>query len=307
LDLSSAGGSRQVVKPEFHGWIIRGRSTINTMIDAAEYEFIRQLVYDRSRINLGPDKVELVCSRLRKRARALHLAGLEEYIDLLRSPAGEEEVTGLTDVISTNVTDFFREPDHFDFLRDTVLPEWKAAKDRRAGDVFQAWSAACSSGEEPYTLAIVLAQYFQNGAARDWNITASDISTRILGRAQEAVYLEERIKLPEPELLRRFFQKGTGQYEGHFRVKPELRSRVAFRHQNLFEWPYPFKHKFDILFCRNVMIYFDRKTQEQLVPRLKEQLVPGGYLFVGHSESLIGIDHTLKCVRPSIYRRALAG
>jgi len=161
LDLSSAGGSRHVVKPEFHGWSIRGHSTFNTMIDAAEYEFIRQLVYDRSRINLGPDKVELVCSRLRKRARTLRLEGLQEYIDLLRSPAGAEEVTGLMDVISTNVTDFFREPDHFDFLRDTVLPEWRAAKDRRPGDVFQTWSAACSSGEEPYTLAIVLSQFFR--------------------------------------------------------------------------------------------------------------------------------------------------
>jgi chemotaxis protein methyltransferase CheR len=275
------------------------------MIDAAEYEFIRQLVYDHSRINLGPDKAELVSSRLRKRARVLQLDGLEDYLRLLHSSQGEAEVTGLMDAISTNVTDFFREPDHFDFLRSTVLPEWKKARGSSEG--FQAWSAACSSGEEPYTLAIVLAEHFRGSHEDGWDITASDISTRMLGRAQEAIYAQERVKLPDPEWSRRYFQKGTGKFEGHYRVKPVLCQRVTFRHLNLFEWPYPFKNKFNIIFCRNVMIYFDRKTQELLVPRLKEQLVPGGYLFVGHSESLIGIDHSLKCVRPSIYRRGPAG
>jgi chemotaxis protein methyltransferase CheR len=277
------------------------------MIAAAEYEFIRQLVYDRSRINLGPDKVELVCSRLRKRARMLHLDGLEAYVNLLRSPAGAEEMTGLLDVISTNVTDFFRESDHFDFLRDTVLPEWGAAQTGSAAAGFRAWSAACSSGEEPYSLAITLAEHFRRQAGCGWSIVASDISTRVLSRAHEGIYPQGRVKLPEPDWLRRYFQRGEGKYQGYYRVKSDLRGQVTFRHVNLFQSPYPFPDRFDVIFCRNVMIYFDRKTQEQLVPRLKDQLVPGGYLFVGHSESLIGIEHTLKCVRPSIYRRALAG
>jgi chemotaxis protein methyltransferase CheR len=240
---------------------------------------------------------------LRKRARALHLEGLSEYISFLRSPSGEEEVTGLMDAISTNVTDFFRERDHFDFLRQTVLPEWEKSEAGHEGRAFAGWSAACSSGEEPYTLAIELSEYFQLPRKAEWSITASDISTRMLDRAQEGIYPHERVKLPDAELLRRYFQRGTGKFEGYYRIKSEVRRRVAFQRQNLFEWPYPFRQKFDVIFCRNVMIYFDRKTQEQLVPRLKEQLVPGGYLFVGHSESLIGIDHTLKCVRPSIYRR----
>lgn len=272
------------------------------MIAATEYEFIRRLVYDRSRINLGPDKVELVCSRLRKRARALQLEGLEAYIDLLRSPAGDEEMTGLMDAISTNVTHFFREPDHFEFLSRTLLPEWDAARAGKPTMPFRAWSAACSSGEEPYSLAITLAQHFRNRAGCDWSIAASDISTRMLARAQEGIYSEDRVKLPDPEWLRRFFQKGVGQYEGTFRVKSDLRGRVAFHHVNLFQSSYPFREKFDVIFCRNVMIYFDRKTQELLVPRLRDQLTPGGCLIVGHSESLIGIDHALTNVRPSIYR-----
>jgi chemotaxis protein methyltransferase CheR len=279
-----------------------GRSSSTRMIAAAEYDFIRRLVYDRSRINLGPDKVELVCSRLRKRARALRLEGLEAYIELLRSPAGDEEMTGLMDAISTNVTHFFREPDHFDFLRSTVLPEWEAARTRKPADVFRAWSAACSSGEEPYTLAITLAEHFKNQPDRNWRIAASDISTQMLGRAEEAIYPQERVKLPEPAWLRRYFQRGVAPYEGTYRVKPDLRRHVSFHHVNLFQSSYEFTDTFDVIFCRNVMIYFDRKTQELLVLRLRDQLTRGGYLIVGHAESLIGIDHALTNVRPSIYR-----
>ncbi|HZL43794.1 MAG TPA: protein-glutamate O-methyltransferase CheR [Verrucomicrobiae bacterium] len=277
------------------------------MIAEAEYEFIRKLVYDRSRINLGPDKMELVCSRLRRRARALEITSLKSYISLLRSAAGAQEMTGLLDVISTNVTDFFREPDHFRFVRDTLLPEWQAAKGRCPTDCFRAWSAACSSGEEPYSLAIVLAEFFDGAGAADWRVMASDISSSMLKRAQEAIYPEERIRLPDPALLRRHFQKGVGRYDGNYRIKSALRSHVSFQHLNLFDPSHQFPQKFDLIFCRNVMIYFDRNTQEQLVPRLVDQLGPGGYLFVGHSESLIGIDHSLKSVRPSIYRRISAG
>ena len=272
-------------------------------ISTTEYEFIRRLVYDHSRINLGNDRVELVCSRLRKRLRTLNLQGFTQYLEFLRSPAGDAEVTDLLDVISTNVTDFFREPVHFQFMRETALPDWCQAKTRKPGDVFQVWSAACSSGEEPYTLAITLAEYFRENPGFSWRVTASDLSTRMLDRAREGTYPLERVKLPNPELLRRYFQRGIGNFDGQARVKPELRQHLEFRHQNLMK-PYPFDHKFDLIFCRNVMIYFDRKTQETLVPRLRNQLEAQGYLFVGHSESLIGFDKALKIVRPSIYRHA---
>ena len=270
-------------------------------ISATDYEFIRQLVYDHSRINLGHDKVELVSSRLRKRLRTLNFNDFPPYLDFLRSSAGEEEVTDLLDVISTNVTDFFREPAHFQFMETIAMPEWLRAKGRKPGDRFRVWSAACSSGEEPYTLAITLAEYARENPGFDWEITASDLSTRMLDRAAEAVYRLERVQLPKPEWLRRYFQRGTGKFDGQARVKSELRQKITFAHQNLME-PYPFSQKFDLTFCRNVMIYFDRPTQESLVPRLRAQLDANGYLFVGHSESLIGIDKALKIVRPSIYR-----
>lgn len=269
-------------------------------IATEDYEFIRQLVYDRSRINLGPDKVDLVRSRVQKRLRALGLPDFESYCRLLNSRDGDDELTALLDVISTNVTEFFREWRHFEFLEGHVLPDWR----RPAADrVFRVWSAACSSGEEAYSLGILLAAFFQNPPPTNWEIEANDISTRMLAAAQQGIYRDDRVKSPRPEWLRRYFQKGVGSYEGYYRVKAEVRERVQFRHLNLMHWPYPFTDRFHVIFCRNVMIYFDRPTQEQLVPRLVEQLAPGGYLFIGHSESLIGIDHGLKAVRPSIYQK----
>jgi chemotaxis protein methyltransferase CheR len=269
----------------------------------ADYEFIRRLVYQHSRINLGPDKAELVSSRVQKRLRALRLNSIETYCDLLRSPDGGQEMTDLLDVISTNVTEFFREAKHFDFLEHVVLPDWhqRGANDSR--NVFRAWSAACSSGEEPYSIAITLAEFCRQRPGCEWRVEASDISTRMLERAGSGVYRADRVRLPVPEMLGRHFQRGVGASQGYYRVKKELQGRVNFRHLNLFHWPYPFPEKMHAIFCRNVMIYFNRETQDQLVPRLADQLVPGGYLFVGHSESLIGLDHKLKCVRASVYRR----
>lgn len=272
-------------------------------IQTDDYEFIRQMVYQHSRINLGPDKAELVSSRVQKRLRVLGLCNIEAYCDFLRSPDGDAEMTDLLDVISTNVTDFFREAAHFKFLTDVILPAWikDGAKDSR--NTFRVWSAACSSGEEPYSIAIMLAEYFRQRPGYEWRVEASDISTRVLERAGHGVYRAERVKLPETAWLARYFQRGVGPSQGYYRVKQHLQRGVSFRHLNLFHWPYPFTEKMHAIFCRNVMIYFNRETQEQLVPRLVEQLVPGGYLFVGHSESLIGRGHNLKCVRASVYRR----
>jgi chemotaxis protein methyltransferase CheR len=273
-------------------------------IATEDYEFIRRLVYEHSRINLGSDKIELVRSRVQKRLRALGLDDFEAYCRRLDSPEGEEELTALLDVISTNVTHFFREYRHFEYLQESALPEWQRARGSKPGTALRIWSAACSSGEEPYSIAILLAEFFRGRTAPDWQITATDISTRMLATAEQGIYQAERVKLPVPKWLPAYFQKGTGSWEGCCRVKSSLRQRVAFRRLNLIEWPYPFTEKFDLIFCRNVMIYFDRETQEQLVPRLVERLAPGGHLLVGHSESLIGIEHRLKTIRPSIYRYA---
>jgi chemotaxis protein methyltransferase CheR len=272
-------------------------------IQTEDYEFIRQLVYQHSRINLGSDKAELVSSRVQKRLRALGLNSIETYCEFLRSPDGGQEMTDLLDVISTNVTDFFREAAHFEFLNDVVIPDWLKHGSKSSDNVFRTWSAACSSGEEPYSIAITLAEFFRQRRGYEWRVEASDLSTRVLERGGRGVYRAERVKLPSSDWLGRYFQCGVGDSEGYYRVKKELQVRVKFRHLNLFDWPYPFTEKMQVIFCRNVMIYFNRETQDQLVPRLADQLVPGGYLFVGHSESLIGLDHKLKCVHPSVYRR----
>jgi len=267
---------------------------------AGEYEFIRQLVYRHSRINLGPDKAELVRNRVQKRLRALGLPDFESYCQVLNSPAGEQEVLALLDVISTNVTSFFREIDHFHYLTQVLLPALDKKLPRN--EPVQIWSAACSSGEEPYSLALTLADYFSRKSERPWRVFASDISTRVLDVARKGIYRADKLHLPDPQILHTFFQKGTGQWEGYFRVKDSLREHVTFERLNLFEWPYPWKSKFQVVFCRNVMIYFDRPTQRQLVAHLSSQLEPEGFLFVGHAEGLVGFDHGLKNHRPSVYQ-----
>jgi chemotaxis protein methyltransferase CheR len=265
----------------------------------ADFDFLCRLIYERSRIHLGPDKRVLVASRLAKRLRHHGLDNYGDYCKLLRSPRGEEELTFLIDRISTNHTHFFRELKHFDFLRDTVIPKWQAETRRR--DPFRIWSAASSTGEEAYSIAIELAQHFAPAESGRWQIEGTDISTRVLEAAQRGVYEADKLGGVTPELLRRHFQRGVNQWAGHMRVKDELRKRVNFQHLNLLEGNYPFAQPFDLIFCRNVMIYFDRPTQETLVRQLAGKLIPGGHLLVGHSESLSGVKHDLKLVRPAIY------
>jgi chemotaxis protein methyltransferase CheR len=268
----------------------------------SEFEFIRGLVYERSRISLGPDKRELVSARLGKRLRATNAVNLGAYCELLQSPHAEEELGNLIDAISTNHTFFFREQAHFDFLRDTILPEMSARARLERWARLHVWSAACSSGEEPYSIAMTLADA---RPAWPWHIEATDISRRILERAQAAIYPEESIGRLPPAVARAHFQRGFGPQEGFYRVQAALRERVAFHHLNLLEGEPPFRDPFQVIFCRNVMIYFDRPTQEQLVARLMRRLVPGGYLLVGHSESLTHIAHGLRTIRPATYQKPL--
>ena len=266
------------------------------------YRFIAGLVYEHSRIRLGSDKQALVSGRLGKRVRQLGLGSFEEYCDLLHSAAGGEELGPLVDLISTNHTHFFREAAHLGYLRDHILPEWLPRLGGRR-EALRFWSAACSSGEEPYSVAIVLAEFARSHGGYPWHIEASDISTRILARATAGVYPAERVKMPQPEWLPRYFQKGTGEDGGFYRVKDSLRENVSFHHLNLLQAHYPVAPGQHVIFCRNVMIYFDPPTQQELVGKLSQQLAPGGYLVVGHSESLLGVKHTLKTVQPGIYRR----
>ena len=267
------------------------------------YKFIARLVYEHSRIRLGPDKQALVSGRLGKRLRQMGFGSFDEYCDLLQSAAGGEEIGPLVDLISTNHTHFFREAAHLGFLRDHILPEWLPLLSG-GREALRFWSAACSSGEEPYSVGIVLAEFARAHSDFPWHIEASDISTRILKRASAGVYAEDRVQMPRSEWLPRYFQKGTGEHGGLYRVKDCLRNNVTFHHMNLLQAHYPVAPAQHVIFCRNVMIYFDPPTQQELVGKLVSQLASGGYLVVGHSESLAGVKHTLKSVQPGIYRRA---
>ncbi len=266
----------------------------------SEFDFIRGLVYERSRINLGPDKRELVSARLGKRLRATKLATVGDYCRLLQSPEAGQELSDLIDVISTNHTFFFRENAHFDFLRDRAVPEMAARARAESWTRFHVWSAACSSGEEPYSIAMTLAESLPTWP---WHIYSTDISHRILQKAQAATYKEDAVgKLPA-QVVRTHFQKGFGPQEGNYRVRASLRDGVSFHQLNLLTGEPPTRELFQVIFCRNVMIYFDRPTQEELVARLSRHLVPGGYLFVGHAESLANIKHTLQTIQPAVYQK----
>jgi chemotaxis protein methyltransferase CheR len=270
-------------------------------ISVREYAFIRDLVYRVSRINLGDHKKELVSARLGKRLRATGIPTYAAYIDHLRGPDGEDELINLIDAISTNHTFFLREMDHFNFLAREILP--KAANRKGADRDYRIWSAACSTGEEPYSIGIVLAEALGEPPRVPWTCECSDISTRVLEAARRAVYDAERLRHVPADSIRRFFLRGSGAMEGRHQVIPALRAHFRFHRLNLLGGAYPFDKPFHLIFCRNVMIYFDRPTQEDLVGRLSRQLAPGGYLFIGHAESLAGVRTDLKPVKPAIYHK----
>ena len=277
-----------------------------TAIDLSDrlYYKFSQLVYDHAGIALGDAKRELVRSRLLKRLRFLGLATFDEYYNLLEEQGDTgDELTHMLDAISTNKTDFFRENQHFEFLMSTVLPPLFDKVKRNGSKRLRIWSAACSSGEEPYTLAMLLHEALAGDTAWDIKILATDISTRMLQKAREARYEEERVA-PVPSKLRYMsFERENTPRGNVFTVKPHLKKYVVFRRLNLMDTTFPFKGKFDIIFCRNVMIYFDRPTQEELVNRIYRYTQVGGYFFIGHSESLNSLQTPFRFVKPTIYIR----
>ncbi|HNY27721.1 MAG TPA: protein-glutamate O-methyltransferase [Candidatus Sumerlaeota bacterium] len=270
--------------------------------DRLYYRFC-QLVYENAGISLGDSKRELVRSRLLKRIRTLHLNSFEEYYQVISEadPQGQE-LTLMLDAISTNKTDFFRENQHFQFLSETVFPALIDQAKRTGSYRLRIWSAGCSSGEEPYTLALVLREALA-GSPNNWDakILASDISTGVLQHAAEGLYEEARVHPVPAKLRHEGFAKETTPKGIYYRVKPAIRQMVTFRRLNLMDPKFPFSGKFDVIFCRNVMIYFDRKTQEELVNKFYKYLHPGGYLLIGHSESLNSINTPFRFVKPTIY------
>jgi chemotaxis protein methyltransferase CheR len=270
---------------------------------AKAYRILTDLVYEHSRIRLGADKQMLLTNRLQKRLRALGLESYDDYCAILQSPEGTEEIEELVDLISTNHTKFFREPNHFSFLTNRALPA--LIPQLVASQLpLRLWSAAASSGEEPYTMAIVVAEYLRTCPSLDWEIIASDISRRMLSQAQKGIYRMDSVQPLPRELLRRYFQKGIGVRAGTCRIKPELKERLRFERINIFQAEYPVFPKQHVIFCRNAMIYFDPSSRATAVQRLTRQLVPGGYLVVGNSESLLGINHGLQLIQQGIYKRS---
>lgn len=268
-------------------------------ITKQEYDRIRTLLYQESGISLGENKQSLVVSRLSKRLRELEIDSFAAYYDHVRQDDSGGEFTRMLDLLSTNKTDFFREPKHFDYLREQILPTLEREKRIRI------WSSACSTGEEPYTIAITLHEHVKNPASWDMRILASDISTRVLAHAAAGLYGEERITTVSPDIVRRHFLKGRGKSAGLVKVKPHLSKLIKFRRLNLMSETFPITSPLDLIFCRNVMIYFDRPTQERLIAKFHRYLKPGGHLFIGHSESLQWLQHDFVTVAPTIYRKDL--
>lgn len=266
--------------------------------DDEAIEFIVDLIYDRARIRLHTGKESLIRARLGKRMRALDIKTLPDYCALLQTPAGDEELTHAVDALTTNFTHFLREEDHFKFLVQKALPELLGPGEKG----IRVWSAACATGEEPYSAAFYLEEHFPSLTGFNWRILATDISTKALAKAEAGVYPLERVSNVPAEWQRRYLQRGHGRAEGLVRVKSQVRDRIDFKHENLLNET-PRQGVFQVIFCRNVMIYFDRATQEQLVKYLCRYLAPKGWLLIGHSESLNGLPLPLRCVRPSYYQK----
>ena len=261
----------------------------------ADLRTICKLVYERSGITLHDGKRELVVARLQKRLRHHRLASFKEYLRLVEGDRSGEELVALLDAIATNHTSFFREAQHFEILRRDVLPALSGDGRR---EPLAGWSAACSTGEEPYTIAITL---LEAGCA-SFTLLASDLSTKALAIARRGVYRLDRVHdIPQP-LLRQYFEKGLGAQDGLARVGANLRRFITFDHLNLLEVE-SLGRQFQFIFCRNVMIYFDKRVQQRVVSMLQRHLGPGGYLFISHSESLNGVAHQLQWVAPAVYRK----
>ncbi len=264
-------------------------------LSSGQFKKVSKLVYRLSGINLQKGKETLVRARLMKRLRALGMESINDYLKYIESAQGAGELTSMIDAMTTNKTSFFREAEHFNFLRDKILPELK-------GPRMRFWSAACSSGEEPYSLSITLREHINAIDSKDCLILATDISQKVLEKAKRAVYSQQTLSSLSPALIRKYFNKITNGTNPTFQVKKQVQRLVRFGWLNLMQ-AWPMTGPFDVIFCRNVMIYFDRTTQQTLVNRFWDLLRPGGYLFVGHSEGLSGVSHKFQYVRPATYKK----
>ena len=271
-------------------------------LSSRDFARLCTFVYSEAGICLGPEKKTMLEGRLKRRLRELNIDSYKVYCQYLFGQEGlREEKVRFIDVVTTNKTDFFREPKHFDYLAQQALPEMTA---RSGGQPVLVWSAGCSSGEEPYTLAMVLSEYAEAHPGFRFRILATDISTKVLAKAEMGIYTGDVVQ-PVPPLMRRKYLMRSRERDGdRVRMVPELRKLVEFRRLNFMDTDYGVEEKADGIFCRNVIIYFDRRTQIRLLQNLVRQLKPGGYFFSGHSESLQNMDLPLTSAGSAVYRKS---
>lgn len=272
------------------------------MLSKNDFSRLSEFIYKECGIKMPPAKKTMLEARLQKRLRTLGMSSFGAYCDFLFSSEGLKlELVQMIDLVTTNKTDFFREPDHFDYLVNHVLAKWTSEKG--TGRRLNVWSAGCSTGEEPYTLAMVLQEYAEEMPGFSYSIMATDISTRVLEKARTAIYDEERV-IPVPlNLKKKYLLRSKDRSSGLVRIAPELRSKVYFQRLNFMDDSFGLRERLDVIFCRNVIIYFDRPTQKKLLQKFIDNLIPGGYIFMGHSETLNGLDLPLLAVHPTVYRK----
>lgn len=263
-----------------------------------DFNFIRALVAEKTGIVLSDAKRDLVYGRLSRRLRQLGIKRFADYCRLLQD-GDEDEMVQFTNAITTNLTSFFREAHHFDYLGATLLPTLEKEKPNRK---IRIWSAGCSTGEEPYSISMTIKEKCPRLAGWDLKILATDLDSNVLAKAQAGIYEHSRVEDLSRERLRRWFRKGRGVNEGSAKVSAELQELITFRQLNLMqEWP--MQGPFDVIFCRNVVIYFDKATQRTLFNRYADLLVDGGHLFVGHSESLFKVTDRFELIGKTVYRK----
>ncbi len=279
-------------------------SSIPNEISEEAFRQLCRLFHEECGIYLKDGKQKLLQGRLQKRMACLGIQKFEEYCNLLLTARGrQEELPHAIDAVTTNKTDFFREAHQFDFLLSTALPDCFSRYDIQSGKPLSLWSAACSSGEEPYSLAMVLAEYGSSHPSLQYSILATDISNRILDAARQGVYHHYQVEPIPLGLRHKYLLKSRLPGCDLVRVAPEIRAKVHFERLNLISDDYGIPERMDVIFCRNVIIYFDKQTQKKVIENLLRRLVPGGYLFMGHSETLNGMNLPLSYVAANVYRK----
>ncbi len=267
-----------------------------------EYKRLCELIYKESGINLHEGKKEMMIARLGPTFRSRDIISYSDYYNLVVNDESGNELNSLLDAISTNKTCFFREGKHFTYLKEAILPEIVSYKKKKGDFSLSLWSAGCASGEEAYSIAMTLKEHHPSLSPMNPHILATDISTRVLQKARAAIYPKNDCSNIPYSLMTKYFQTGVGKWQDHLRVKRDLQNMIEFERFNLLDSPSRLD-LFDIIFCRNVLIYFDPKVQEKLITGFYNQLKPKGYLIIGHSESLFKISHPFKYIKPTIFRK----